>query len=198
MNYVSIIFFALLLFANHSNAQEGYVDSLRNYQQRYVSKHDVVKGAEKKLMKFFPVDISYRVKARVERIYEAPWFRMETSGKEKQVYRVYAVLHFSLDNKELKLHVYQSQRLMDVKEYADHLFIPFTDLTSGESSYENGRYLDLKIEDLESGEFVLDFNKAYNPYCAYVSDRYNCPVPPSENGLAVNIKAGEMKFMKDH
>jgi uncharacterized protein (DUF1684 family) len=196
MKYISII--VLFTCAFSSNAQENYVDSLRAYQQRYVSKHDVVKGADKKMMKFFPVDNSYRVKTRVERIYEAPWFSMETSGKEKQVYRVYAILHFSLNNKALKLHVYQSQRLMDVKEYADHLFIPFTDLTSGESSYENGRYLDLEIEDLESGEYILDFNNAYNPYCAYVSDRYNCPVPPRENDLAIEIRAGEMKFIKNH
>lgn len=87
---------------------------------------------------------------------------------------------------------------MSTEKYADHLFIPFTDMTSGEESYENGRYIDLSIADVESGHFTIDFNKAYNPYCAYVSDLYNCPIPPKENHLSIKIKAGEMKYGKLH
>ncbi len=182
-----------------SAAQEKtYSDSIQSFQQDYVKKHEVVTGRDKKLMHFFPVNENYRIAARFERIYEGPWFKMETSGKDKQIHRVYGILHFSVNDTTVKLHIYQSQRLMDIKEYADHLFVPFTDLTCGESSYENGRYIDLTIDDLKNGYYLIDFNKAYNPYCAYVSNRYNCPVPPKENDLAVAIKAGEMKFEKEH
>ena len=194
-----ILFVLVFLFSISATAQNsGYIDSILSFQKSYVKKHEVVTGHDKEHMRFFAANPGYRLATKVERIYEAPWFLMETSGKEKQVYRVYAILHFSLHDTTAKLHVYQSQRLMKMKEYADHLFVPFTDLTSGEESYENGRYVDLLEKDLESGVYILDFNKAYNPYCAYISDRYNCPVPPIENGLALAIRAGEMKFIKTH
>lgn len=199
MNKTTLLLLILVLSSIRVHAQDnGYSDSIRNYQEQYASSHEVVRGQEKQYLRFFPIDQKYRINTRVERIYEAPWFKMETSGNEKQVYRVYAILHFNLDNTPLKLHVYQSQRLMKVKEYADHLFIPFTDLTCGAESYENGRYIDLKEGDLEPGEYIIDFNKAYNPYCAYISDRYNCPVPPKENALTLEVRAGEKKFSKEH
>ena len=84
------------LLVSKISAQENYHDSLIDFQQSYVKNHGVVKGNDKKLLQFYPVMATYRVQARVERIYEAPWFKMETSGKEKQVYRVYAILHFKL------------------------------------------------------------------------------------------------------
>ena len=87
---------------------------------------------------------------------------------------------------------------MAIKEYAESLFIPFTDLTCGEESYDNGRYIDLNIQDLESGSYIIDFTKAYNPYCAYISGVYNCPVPPAENNLVVAIRAGEKKYAASH
>lgn len=180
-------------------AQENsYATSLREYQSNYVKKHDAVKASDKQHMHFFPINEKYKVATRFEKIEEAPWFKMQTSGKIKKTYRVYGILHFSINDTALKLHVYQSQDLMEIKQYEDHLFIPFTDLTCGEESYANGRYIDMTIADLESGAYQLDFNKAYNPYCAYVSDKYNCPVPPRENDLPVAIRAGEMKFGKSH
>jgi uncharacterized protein len=187
-----------LFLAGSIQAQVGYADSITDYQQTYVSKHEVVRGNDKKSMHFFPVTEKFKVTTRFERIDEAPWFKMQTSGKIKKTYRVYGILHFSINDTALKLHVYQSQDLMEIKKYEDHLFVPFTDLTSGEESYANGRYIDMTIADLEGGAYKLDFNKAYNPYCAYVSDKYNCPVPPRENDLPVAIRAGEMKFGKSH
>jgi uncharacterized protein (DUF1684 family) len=87
---------------------------------------------------------------------------------------------------------------MTTAQYKDHLFIPFTDATSGEGTYESGRYIDLDIKDITDNKFTIDFNKAYNPYCAYVTGRYNCPIPPVENRLAVAIRAGEKAFGKKH
>ena len=193
-----LLFPAILLLSFCVRAQDPYKDSIQTYQANYSKDHGVVKGDDKKFLQFFPVQEKYRVNTRVQRIDESPWFKMETSGKEKQIYRVYAVLHFSLNDTNVTLRVYQSQRLMMVKEYAEHLFIPFTDLTTGEESYENGRYIDLNTTDLEQGVYSIDFNKAYNPYCAYISNQFNCPMPPKENALPVAIRAGEMKFGKEH
>ncbi|MEQ1677273.1 MAG: DUF1684 domain-containing protein [Chitinophagaceae bacterium] len=183
----------------HATAQSNtYLDSMQQYQERYVKEHGVIKGKDKSLLRFFPVSEKYKVKASFQRIYEASWFNMETSGKEKQVYRVYGVLNFELNDTAVKLYVYQSQRLMNTKEYADHLFAPFTDKTNGEETYENGRYIDMTEADLSGDVYFLDFNTAYNPYCAYVSNTFNCPIPPKENDLPVAVRSGEMKYRKGH
>lgn len=190
-----LIFFSFLFSFLPSYCQDlSYADSINAFRNKYIKEHEVVKGSDKKKMSFFPVDDTYRVNARVELIEDAPWFSMETSSDKKKPYRVYAILHFTLNNKSLKLHVYQSKDLMNITEYADHLFIPFIDETCGEESYTNGRYIDLTIPDIAKGTFLLDFNKAYNPYCAYISNKYSCPVPPKENILPVSINAGEKKF----
>ena len=76
-------------------------------------------------------------------------------------------------------------------EQGDELFIPFRDATSGKETYGAGRYVE--AEPLGGGRFTLDFNRAYNPYCAY-NDAWRCPLPPSENWLAVAIRAGELSF----
>ena len=73
----------------------------------------------------------------------------------------------------------------------DELFIPFRDSTSGNETYGAGRYVE--AEPLGDGRFELDFNRAYNPYCAY-NDAWRCPLPPRENWLTVPIRAGEMSF----
>jgi uncharacterized protein (DUF1684 family) len=71
--------------------------------------------------------------------------------------------------------------------------LAFTDLTNGEDTYGGGRYIDLYISDIAEGHITIDFNKAYNPYCAY-SDGYNCPIPPASNSINLEIKAGEKMY----
>ena len=193
---------AALLIASATNSlveqKNTYTDSLRQYQSKYVREHGVIRGKDQSLLRFFPVNEKYRVSARFQRIYQANWFDMETSGNNKKAYRVYGILSFTLNDTLLQLRVYQSQYLMSTKEYADNLFAPFTDKTNGEESYENGRYIEMNIQDLTGGIYLLDFNKAYNPFCAYVSDVYNCPIPPKENDLPVAVRSGEMKYRKGH
>ena len=123
---------------------------------------------------------------------------METSGIIKKTFRVYGVLHFTINDTAVSLNIYQSQNLMNTDEYKNHLFLPFTDLSSGEETYAAGRYIDMSTADIINNKVVIDFNKAYNPYCAYVSGKYNCPIPPKENQLPVMIAAGEKTFVKNH
>ena len=158
-------------------AQNGYEDSLNLFLKKYVADHEVVTGTDKQKMKFFP------------------WFMMSTSGNTKQQYRVYGIIRFNIHDTAVALHIYQSRSLMSSEKYKEHLFIPFTDLTSGRETYGGGRYIDLYISDIINNTYVIDFNKAYNPYCAYTTG-YNCPVPPKENDLSVAVKAGEMNYMK--
>ncbi len=178
--------------------QRSYKDSLQAFIKNYVDKHDVVSSNDKKYLNFYPINQSYRVTADFERVKDGKWFSMETSGTQRKVYRVYGVIRFTIHDTVEKMNIYQSQNLMTIDEYREYLFLPFTDLTTGEESYPAGRYIDLTFKDIAGNKVVIDFNKAYNPSCAYVSGKYNCPIPPKENNLNVAILAGEKIYGKRH
>jgi len=194
----SIYTLLFLVIAQLALGQETYNDSIERYQTDYVLKHEVVKAADKKHLSFFPISAAYRVSAKLDRKENSPWMLMETSGTMKKMYRVYGILTFELLGATCTLNVYQSQSLMQTEEYRNHLFIPFTDATSGNESYAMGRYYDFTTDDIVNHTVVIDFNKVYNPYCAYVSGVYNCPIPPRENNLAIAVKAGEKAYGKEH
>jgi len=193
------LFIVSLVFVSDSSAQnKSYQDSIEAYFRKYVKEHEVVTGKDKELMSFFPVNENYLINCKFERTVKSPWFRMESSGPVKRNYRVYGIIHFTINDTAVTLNIYQSQDLMATEKYRDHLFIPFTDATSGEETYESGRYIDLEIKDIANNKVLIDFNRAYNPYCAYVSGRFNCPIPPAENRLGVAIRAGEKAFGNPH
>lgn len=176
----------------------NYNNNIQKYIDTYVAKHEVVKAEDKKYMQFFPVNKIYKVIADFEPVHNAEWFNIPTSSGKTKLYRKYGKLTFKLSNATLILFVYQAQALLQKAEYLDYLFLPFSDQTNGHETYETGRYIDLKISEISNNKVIVDFNKAYNPYCAYVSGVYNCPVPPFENFLKIPIKAGEKKFVKTH
>lgn len=192
----AIIFILLIFYYCNSFSQSFYADSINNFIKNYVETHEVVTGDDRKLLHFYPANEKYHVIARFEKVENGKWFSMETSGRTKQVYRVYGTLYFAINDTAVKLNLYQSQNLMTIEKYKNHLFLPFTDLTSGEETYDNGRYIDLETGDIKNKTVEIDFNKAYNPYCAYVSNTYNCPIPPKENYLPVAILAGEKNYGK--
>ena len=186
----------LILCLSRAFCQTSYEDSLHIYIKSYINNHEVVKGEERKLLQFYPVNSKYRVIAQFERTQNGQWFEMPTSGRIKKSFRVYGTLSFALDDTLIIMNLYQSQALMGSSEYSDYLFLPFTDATTGIETYESGRYIDLKITDIKNNEVIIDFNKAYNPYCAYVSGVYNCPIPPPANHLPIAVKAGEKIYGK--
>ena len=112
-----------------------------------------------------------------------------TSAKKIKNYKEYGTITFTIDDMEQTLTIYQSYPIME--KYEESLFLPFMDETNGVTSYGGGRYLDLNTKDFggNSNEVTIDFNQAYNPYCAY-SKHYNCPIPPANNVLDVEINAG--------
>lgn len=144
-----------------------------------------------KELDFFPINDKYIVKARFIRTKKEKVFKMKTSTSRLPEYKKYGELHFTIDGTKHQLNVYQSMDLIQKKEYKDYLFLPFSDLTNGKESYIGGRYVDIKIQD--SDEWIIDFNKAYNPYCAY-NHKYSCPIVPLENDLNAFILAGVKKF----
>lgn len=138
----------------------------------------------------FPADPAYRIKARFE-AKEGPVFGMLTNSDREPKYRSVGVLHFELEGRPQQLTVYQNIALSQLPDYVNYLFVPFTDLTNGETTYGGGRYIDLQ-GPLDK-EVELDLNRAYNPYCAY-GGNYSCPIPPQENHLEVPVMAGVRKF----
>lgn len=144
-------------------------------------------------LEFYAPDTSYRVWARLERTPDALPFQMPTSTDELAAERVYGILSFKLQGKPYRLEVYQSPDLLMEAGYEDYLFLPFSDRTNGQGTYEGGRYIDLRIPDGDS--ILLDFNKAYNPYCAY-NPSYSCPLVPEVNRLEVEIPVGVRAFQK--
>jgi uncharacterized protein (DUF1684 family) len=145
-------------------------------------------------LEFYPIDLKYRVKAKFVRTPTEIPFLMPTTTDRLPEYVKYGEAHFTIDGKELELALYQSTTPYDEEGYEDYLFLPFTDLTSGDGSYGGGRFLDARIP--KGNKLVIDFNKAYNPYCAY-NHKYSCPIPPKENDLLVRIEAG-VKAFNDH
>lgn len=186
-----------------SNAQ-SVEEEVIAYRAKY--KSDFLKeerspfyGKEEELnyLQFYEPKESYVVECIFERTPKEESFDMATySGKTKKFVK-YGVLSFNLNGQDLQLAVYQNTMLQRMEKYKEYLFIPFKDLTNGESTYGGGRYFDVMTTDIIDGKMRLDFNKCYNPYCAF-SDGYNCPIPPKENHLDVTIEAGEMVYGKDH
>jgi uncharacterized protein len=146
-------------------------------------------------LNYYPIDLSYNVKAKFVRTEKPVLFKMKTTTARLPDYQKYADVIFTLQGAEYKLEVYQSPDLMKKTEYSDYLFVPFTDRTNGTETYEVGRYLELRIP--AGDEVELDFNKCYNPYCSY-SPNYSCPIPPAVNHLDLEVRAGEKKYKESH
>src|SRR5690606_12798950 len=138
-------------------------------------------------------DSTYVVPARVELLHGEQPFRMPTSDGTSKSYIRYAKVSFHLEGHEGALTLYRSLDLFPDPRYLNHLFLPFTDETNGGETYGGGRYIDLSVNDIHNGNITIDFNTAYNPYCAY-SSGYRCPVPPAENFLPVATKAGDKTY----
>ncbi len=191
-----ILFAAFQIAVITVSAQDDYAISINGYQSNYKKDLSDIIQRDTAMVRFYPVEPAYKVTASVERLVGQPFFKMAASdGQGKQAVK-FAIVRFELMGKQYSLIAYQLSNLISSPEYKDNFFIPFTDASSGITSYAGGRYLDFVIKDISAdGKLDLDFNKAYNPYCAF-RDGYSCPIPPSENDLPVEIKAGEMIFKK--
>jgi uncharacterized protein len=140
-------------------------------------------------LKYFPTDAKYRVVADLSPIEDKKTVTLSTSDGVEQRYVEYAYAEFTLDGKENKLLILES---VDSNAKKGTLFLAFADATSASETYGAGRYLDV-TKTPGASTITLDFNKAYNPYCAY-NDTYSCPFPPAENILAIPIRAGEKNY----
>ena len=196
-NYFSIFFFFCFLSLN---AQEQWSEESVVQFQDTINKQFAT-AAESPLMEedfkvfkqldFYPINGKFAVQAQFVRTKKEKKFKMKTTGTRTPEYVKYGEYHFEIEGKKMRLNVYQNIDLIKKDGYKDYLFLPFSDLTCGKDSYIGGRYIDMRIP--KSNTVLIDFNKAYNPYCAY-SYKYSCPIVPLENDLDIEILAGVKKF----
>lgn len=137
-------------------------------------------------LKYFPPDPKFRIVADLEPIENRNVVVLATSDKKEQRYIEYAWATFSIDRVKCKLLILE---VIDNGPFKGTLFLSFADQSSAIETYGAGRYLDVK-KTPGASSITLDFNEAYNPYCAYSED-FSCPFPPKENVLSVIIAAGE-------
>jgi hypothetical protein len=142
---------------------------------------------------YYSPNPAYKVTAQVRELTDGKVLKMKTSTDRVATYREFAELTFELEGKKMVLVVYADVMPAKNPAYRNHLFLPFYDQTSGRETYGGGRYLDLSKPLGDTVE--LDFNLAYNPYCAY-TDGYSCPLPPRKNKLPVAVLAGEKYLEK--
>ena len=203
MKYIAGTMLVVLLSACSTTKQiatpQSYDKMIEHHRMEY--KQEFVKGTDSPLqeqdlkhMNFYPAEPIYNCDCQFERSVDAEPFDIQTYSGMTKEYIPYGTATCSIGGSTQVLTLYQSIRLMAMPMYRDYLFLPFMDETNGEGTYGGGRYIDLKVGDIAAnGALNIDFNKCYNPYCAY-SDGYNCPVPPPENHLAIPVKAGEKMY----
>ncbi len=146
---------------------------------------------------FFKFDSTYVVIANLIRTPDEKPFKMKTTTNRLPEYVKYGVIEFQINGDTHKLNLYRNldiRDLEDLEDYEDYLFLPFIDHTNGVTTYGGGRYVDARIP--EGNTIEIDFNKAYNPYCAY-NEKYSCPIVPRQNYLPIEVKAGVKAFAKN-
>jgi len=196
---VSILFALTTQCLAAQNADTAYTAQIIAHRQHYKAEfigkpRSPLTAQDTALLDFFAPDPAWRVSAKLTLTPESQPFDMLTYSGLTRLYRQYGSLDFEQSGKPYTLRIYQNLTLMEKDSaYRDYLFLPFKDASNGAATYGGGRYLDFRTGDVRGGVLTLDFNKTYNPYCAY-SDGYNCPIPPKENHLTVEVLAGEKVF----
>ena len=176
-------------------AQDDYTQTAKNYRSAYIKNHEVVTGADTANFNFFPISEKWNIPVSFTKIDDAPWFAIATSKGVTKNFRKYGSIRFEINDTICTLYLYQSEQLINKPEFVNYLFLPFMDKTTGISTYETGRYLELDKSYFDQNHILyIDFNKTFNPYCAYGLGAYNCPIAPQENKVPVAITAGEKKF----
>lgn len=201
MKQISVFILILISFTGCSNGNIAgtYVDEIKEYQYEMNIKFADIETtplSEENFnnfsaLDFFKIDSTYKIKASFKRTPDEIPFEMPTTTARISIEVKYGEASFTIDGKNFKLSIYQNPQLILDPEFKNYLFLPFMDASNGGESYGGGRYLDLEIPT--DNFIILDFNKAYNPYCAY-NTKYSCPIPPQENHIDIAINAGAKTF----
>jgi uncharacterized protein len=192
---VVIVLIGLYYSFRGDQTSEAYIAKIETLRKE--KDHTITSGDEAPFndsipfngLKYFPISEKYRINARLTPIAQKKAVALPTSDGKQKSYLEYAYAEFEMDDVKNKLLILE---IMDMGPYRGTLFLAFADQTSASETYGAGRYLDVKKVP-GATSITLDFNEAYNPYCAY-NDNFSCPFPPRENILNVAIRAGEKTY----
>ncbi|MBI3956417.1 MAG: DUF1684 domain-containing protein [Candidatus Kerfeldbacteria bacterium] len=133
-------------------------------------------------LRYFPQNPALRIRLPIDGNVAHDFVMMQTSTGSQRRYVRSGKISFTVNGQLAELSIFKD----------DHgYFLPFRDATGETETYPAGRYLEPEVGS--DGLFEVDFNQAYNPYCAY-NEEYSCPIPPKENWIPVRIEAGEKRF----
>jgi uncharacterized protein (DUF1684 family) len=191
-------FFAFLLMVNLKGFAQDYKIQIEAYRKQYMldfleDKSSPLKKEDLQYLRFYSPDSTYRITAKVALQVNPPAFTIATFTGTGDNYVKYAILTMTVKGRAVKLSVYKNTAFANSPQLKDYVFLPFTDDTNGKETYAGGRYIDLREKDFKNNTVIIDFNKAYNPYCAF-GGGYSCPKPPDENHLLIAISAGEKTY----
>src|SRR6478735_4860794 len=190
---VAVLFIvASIVFSSLRNSYEDLIEKHRKDKDLYFSSGEdspLENKSSFKGLSYYPPDKAYLVTAQVFKLKDDSLLPVRRNDGKRDLFSRYARAQFQMNGRNFSLTLLKAP-----KDSGDklHLFVPFADLTNGNETYETGRYLDLAYAGGNTIE--IDFNLAYNPFCAY-SYAFSCPLPPKENVLDTEIKAGEKKYL---
>lgn len=188
------ILFLILIITGCSSLSKEIREHRKEYRHEFLTDpRSPLKEEDLQHLDFYSPSGKARVNAKFTVTPEAEPFEMPTYSGITRAYRKWGNAKFLWENDSITLSLYQNLTLLSNPLYKDYLFLPFKDASNGVSTYGGGRYLNMSKADTEDGWITIDFNKSYNPWCAY-SDGFNCPIPPVENHLPFSIYAGEKKY----
>lgn len=187
-----VVAFSAIIFFTLSGSDDNYNESIEIFRKQYVENLRVTedspfKDIEFKGLDFYAPNSDYRVDAKSVSLTDKEIISLNTSDGKKRNYIKTTLLIFELNGRVDTLTLLQN--LEDPTDY----FLPFVDETSGEDTYGAGRYL--PVEPSKGTSIELDFNRAFNPYCAY-NEAYSCPMPPKENYINSKVEAGEKNYVQ--
>jgi uncharacterized protein (DUF1684 family) len=196
----NFIFFVLLISLLNACSRKNtsyilLIESLRDNKHQSLIEGDgaPLLESELALLQYFPINKNYQCICSVEEFEKNKVIEMPTYAGTTTSYQIYGKAICTLNKDTLQMNLYQP--VLSAPIYRGRIFLPFKDITNGESTYGGGRYIDLLEKDIVDGKITIDFNTSYNPLCAY-KDGYRCPIPPRENHFTIAINAGEKNFVK--
>lgn len=189
---IAVILLVFFYTFQGGEGEENYTEKIQEEREKtanYMRNSDESPFADTTFtsLNYYPPDPTFKVKARLERLENGATLSMATTDGGREDYSRYAYAEFVIKGRSFRL------LILRPVEGEQELFLPFADETSGETTYGGGRYLNLEAPTDMQQSITIDFNLAYNPYCAYNS-RFVCPIPPRENFLNIHIEAGEKTF----
>lgn len=202
-NLISVLIVSLLWIGCTQKASPEYIKALDDHRANY--KADFKKNEraplqtdeELALMDFFEADEGFKCACEINKSEEQPIVTMATYAGKKKDFKVYGNAKCKARDGNFEIILYTHAQYANHPIYSKQLFLPFKDLTSGETTYGGGRYIDLSTDDIKNGILTIDFNHCYNPWCVYASG-YSCPIPPQENDIPIAITAGEKMYKGEY